>query len=153
MIESKDLKINRVNISLTNQQHINLKRLAISLNIRTASLGALLVDRQLSDMDLIKELKQASQTTYIEGKGLGNKKINRVNLSLTDQQFMRLKRLSISLNIRITTLAALLIEKSLSDVTLINELQQEFTTQKAYKIVPIQNNGELKYALTGREDL
>ncbi|KAA0780880.1 hypothetical protein [Bacillus sp. TE8-1] len=157
MIEGKTLKDNRVNLSFTNRQHSNLKRFSVSLNMRISSLGALLLDIGLSDKKLIKELEQERLihgSQLIEAKGGGNKKINRVNLSLTNQRFMKLKRLSMRLNIRHTKLAAVIIEKCLSNVGLINMLQDKYCTQKAYRIVPINNGGgELTFVLTGRDDL
>ncbi|MED1472633.1 hypothetical protein [Bacillus salipaludis] len=156
MVEETVLKNNRVNLSLTNRQVSNLKRLAVSINMKPSSLAVLLLDRGLYDKKMIKELEQERHiysTQMIVSKGGGNKKINRVNLSLTDKQFMNLKRLSIKLNIRHTKLAALIIEKCLSDVLLINYLQNEYCTQKAYRIVPINKKGELTFTLIGRDDL
>jgi hypothetical protein len=89
----------------------------------------------------------------IEGKGLGNKKVHRVNVSLTNKQGSKLNRLAVACNMRPTTLAALLIDKSLDNVQLVNELQKEYCTQTAYKIVLINNGSELNYVLKGREDL
>ncbi|MDQ6600910.1 hypothetical protein [Bacillus salipaludis] len=156
MVEETVLKNNRVNLSLTNRQDSNLKRLAISINMKPSSLAVSLLDRGMYDKKMIKELEQERHiysTQMIVSKGGGNKKINRVNLSLTDKQFMNLKRLSIKLNIRHTKLAALIIEKCLSNVQLINDLQNEYCTQKAYRIVPINKNGELTFTLIGRDDL
>lgn len=88
----------------------------------------------------------------IEGKGLGAKKVHRVNVSLTNKQSSKLNRLATACNMKPTTLAALLIQNSLDNVQLVNELQKEYCTEKAYKVVLINNDGELNYVLTGRED-
>jgi hypothetical protein len=85
----------------------------------------------------------------IEDKGLGGKKVHRVNVSLTNKQSFKLNRLATACNMKPTTLAGLLIEKSLNNVQLINELQKEYCTQKAYRIIIINN----EYVLSGREDL
>lgn len=85
----------------------------------------------------------------IEGKGLGNKKVHRVNVSMTNKQAAKLNRLAIACNMKPTTLAGLLIEKSLDNVMLVNELQKEYCTQKAYRIIIVNN----EYVLSGREDL
>jgi hypothetical protein len=85
----------------------------------------------------------------IEGKGLGGKKVNRVNLSLTNKQSIKLNRLATACNMKPTTLAALLIQKSLDDVQLVNELQKEYCTQSAYRVIVINN----EYVLSGREDI
>jgi hypothetical protein len=85
----------------------------------------------------------------IEGKGLGGKKVNRVNLSLTNKQSLKLNRLATACNMKPTSLAALLIQKSLDDVQLVNELQKEYCTQRAYRVIVINN----EYVLSGREDL
>lgn len=85
----------------------------------------------------------------IEGKGLGGKRVHRVNTSLTNKVSSKLNRLAIACNMKPTTLAGMLIEKSLDNVKLVNELQKEYCTQVAYKIVIV--NGE--YILSGREDI
>lgn len=88
----------------------------------------------------------------IEGKGLGNKKVNRVNVSLSNKLNSKLNKLAIAINMRPTTLAALLIEIGLGDAKLISELQREHTIHTAYRIVPIKdsNTGELEYVLNER---
>lgn len=85
----------------------------------------------------------------IEGKGLGGKKVHRVNVSLTNKMSSKLTKLATACNMRPTTLAALLIEKGLSNVQLVNELQKEYCTQSAYRLIIINN----EYVLSGREDL
>jgi hypothetical protein len=89
----------------------------------------------------------------IEGKGLGGKKIHRVNVSLTNKQAFKLNRLATACDMKPTTLAGLLIEKGLNDARLVSELQCEYCKESAYRVVVINNNGELNYVLTGREDL
>lgn len=59
----------------------------------------------------------------IEGKGLGGKKVNRVNMSLTNKVDKKLRRLATACNLSHTTLAALLVEMSLNDSQLIHKLQ------------------------------
>jgi hypothetical protein len=88
----------------------------------------------------------------IEGKGLGGKRVHRVNTSLTNKQAFKLNRLATACNIKPTTLAALLIEKGLNDDRLVSELQKEHCTEKAYRVILVNNNGELNYVLSGRED-
>jgi hypothetical protein len=88
----------------------------------------------------------------IEGKGLGGKKIHRVNVSLTNKQAFKLNRLATACDMKPTTLAAMLIEKGLNDARLVSELQLEFCKESAYRVVVVTNNGELNYVLTGRED-
>ncbi|WML38720.1 hypothetical protein RCG19_16150 [Neobacillus sp. OS1-2] len=85
----------------------------------------------------------------IEGKGLGGKKIHRVNTSLTNKVSSKLNRLATACNMKPTTLAGILIEKGLSNVQLVNDLQKEYCTQAAYKVVIINN----EYVLCGREDI
>lgn len=89
----------------------------------------------------------------IEGKGLGGKKINRVNVSLSNKQDSKLRRLATACNLKPTTLAGLLIEKGLNNAELVSELQREYCTQAAYRVIVVKNNGELNYVLSGREDL
>lgn len=88
----------------------------------------------------------------IENKGLGGKKVHRVNVSITNRLSAKLNRLATACNMKPTSLAGFLIEKGLNNVELVNKLQKEYCTQRAYKIVFIHNNGELNYVLRGRED-
>jgi sulfur carrier protein ThiS len=89
----------------------------------------------------------------IEGKGLGGKKIHRVNVSLTNKQSSKLNRLATSCNMKPTTLAGLLIELGLNNAQVVADLQKEYCIQSAYKVVVVNNNGELNYVLAGRADL
>lgn len=89
----------------------------------------------------------------IEGKGLGGKRVHRVNVSLTNKQAYKLNRLATACNMKPTTLAAVLIEKGLNDFRLVSELQKDHCKEKAYRVVLVNNNGELNYALSGREDI
>lgn len=89
----------------------------------------------------------------IEGKGLGGKKVVRVNVSMTNKSSSKLNRLATACNMKPTTLAGLLIEKYLDNVQLLYELQKEYCTQAAYRVIPVNNNGQLEYVLSGRDDL
>jgi hypothetical protein len=90
----------------------------------------------------------------IEGKGLGGKKVNRVGVSLSNMYSLKLNRLATACNMKPTTLAGLLIEKCLDDPQLIAELQREYCTHSAYKILLVHKSGELHYVLNDnmRED-
>ena len=89
----------------------------------------------------------------IEGKGLGNKKVNRMSISMSNNYDSKLRRLATACNMKTASLAGLLIEKCLDNVQLVNELQKEYCTQSAYKVVVVNNNGELNYVLAERADL
>jgi hypothetical protein len=82
----------------------------------------------------------------IEGKGLGNKKINRVNLSLTNEYDSKLRRLSIACGMRHTELAGMMLEQSLDNPYFVDELQKEYCKHAAYRIIVIVNivDGEKK---------
>lgn len=86
----------------------------------------------------------------IEGKGLGGKKINRVNVSMTNKQHQKLNKLATACNMRPTSLACLLIEKSLNNIQLVSELQREFAIHTAYRVLPISRKGEIEYVLNER---
>lgn len=88
----------------------------------------------------------------IEGKGLGGKKINRVNVSMTNKENVKLNKLAIACNMKPTTLAGLLIEICLADPRLVLQLQNEYAVHTAYKLIPIKdyNTGELQYVLNER---
>lgn len=88
----------------------------------------------------------------IEGKGLGSKKINRVNISLTNKMSAKLNKLSTSCNMKPTSLACLLVETCLNDPEFVFKLQQDYGIYSAYKVVPIKDfqTGELEYVLSER---
>lgn len=88
----------------------------------------------------------------IEGKGLGNKKINRVNVSLTNKTNLKLNRLATACGMRPTTLACFLIELCLDSSELVTRLQTEYGIHNAYKVVPVRNydTGEIHYTLNER---
>lgn len=90
----------------------------------------------------------------IEGKGLGDKKINRVNISLSNHYDTKLRRLATSLNIKYhTTLAHKLITICLDSEELIDYLQTQYTIHAAYKVIPLENyqTGKLEFLLQERE--
>jgi hypothetical protein len=90
----------------------------------------------------------------IEGKGLGGKKVHRVNVSLTNKLSLKLNRLATACNMKPTTLAGHLIEISLNNAELVDKLQKEYCTQISYRVVLVnKGEGELVYLLNGREDM
>lgn len=84
-----------------------------------------------------------------EGRGCGGKRVNRVNLSLDNKTMVKLSKLATACGLPKTTLAALLVERCLDDPVLVAKLQQEFGKYEAYKVLPINVNGEIKYMLKG----
>lgn len=89
----------------------------------------------------------------IQGKGLGNKKINRVNVSLSNENLNKLNKLSIACRLRPTTLAGFIIELALNNNDIIQILQNEHCLEKAYRIFTINDNGKIIYTLPGRSEL
>lgn len=87
----------------------------------------------------------------IEGKGLGNKKVNRVNLSMTNEYESKLRRLATACNMKPTPFACMLIELCLDDQEFVRNLQREFGVHNAYKVEPVRNyKGKIIYALNER---
>lgn len=88
----------------------------------------------------------------IEGKGLGDKKVNRVNLSLTNGYAKKLNRLAVACEMKPTTLACLLVERALDNQELVRDLQLEYGIHNAYKVEPVRNydTGEVMYTLNER---
>lgn len=83
----------------------------------------------------------------IEGKSLGGKRVCRVNVSLTNKESQKLSKLATACNMRPTTLARLLIEKCLDDPLLVSQLQDEYGLYNAYRVVPVQHDGETYYSM------
>jgi hypothetical protein len=89
----------------------------------------------------------------IEEKGLGGKRINRTNASLTNKEDGDLRKLATACRMPHTELTWRFIRRCLYDPIIVNEFQNEYCTQKAYKVVLVEQNGAIRYMLTGREDL
>lgn len=91
----------------------------------------------------------------IEGKGLGNKKVNRVNISLSNKYNGKLNKLATSCRLKPTSLACLLVERCLDDPALIEELQNEYGVHLAYRIIPVKhfNSKDVSYILNGERDV
>jgi hypothetical protein len=87
----------------------------------------------------------------IEHKGLGNKRVNRVNVSLNNRTNTKLSKLATACHMRPTTLAALLIEKGLDNTQLILELQKEYNIHNAYRVLPVQSDGQIEYVLNDKQ--
>ncbi|WP_458414515.1 hypothetical protein ACNQFZ_06520 [Schinkia sp. CFF1] len=87
----------------------------------------------------------------IEGKGLGGKKVNRVNVSLSNAYETKLKRLATACNMRTTTLAALLIELSLDSSALVSSLQDNYNVHKAYRVLPVESSKGIEFVLAEKE--
>ncbi|WP_342515397.1 hypothetical protein [Sutcliffiella sp. FSL R7-0096] len=85
----------------------------------------------------------------IEDKGLGNKKINRVGISLSNSYLKKLNMLSTACQMRPTTLAGLILERCLDDEAMVEKLQNEFGVYEAYRVLPLKKHDEadVKYAL------
>jgi hypothetical protein len=86
-------------------------------------------------------------------RGSGGKRIVRVNVSITNRNDSKLRRLATACDMKPTTLAGMLIEIGLNDARLVSELQREYCKESAYRVIVVNNNGELNYVLSGREDL
>ncbi|MCM3053658.1 hypothetical protein [Caldibacillus thermoamylovorans] len=84
----------------------------------------------------------------IEGKGLGGKRICRVNVSLDNQMNQKLNKLAIACNMKPTTLARMLIEKCLDNPQLVSDLQNEFAVHSAYRVIPVTRQGKIEYVLS-----
>jgi hypothetical protein len=85
----------------------------------------------------------------IEGKGLGNKNINRINLRLSNSYDLKLKQLSRSVNKKPAELTRYIVEYFLDNAQFVFELQDKFCLYDAYRVTPVRANSEVKYQLNG----
>lgn len=85
----------------------------------------------------------------IEGKGLGNKQINRTTLRLSNSYDLKLKQLSRSVNKKPGELSRYIVEYFLDNAQLIHDLQEKFCLYDAYRVTPVRANGRVKYQLRG----
>jgi hypothetical protein len=89
----------------------------------------------------------------IEGKGLGGKRVNRLKLSLTNSDESDLAKLATACNMKKSELGYHMFQYLIHNPEFLNYIQKEYCTQKAYKVVLVNKNGNKQLALTGREDL
>jgi hypothetical protein len=89
----------------------------------------------------------------INEKGLGGKRINRLNLSITNEDEKNINMLATACGMKPASIAYEIFLRGLNDIQLLNELQKEYCIQSAYRIVFIQHDGRLEYTLAGREDI
>lgn len=82
-------------------------------------------------------------------KGLGNKKVNRVNLSLSNEYLRKLKWISQACGKRPTELAGYLLEMVLDDPDKMFELQDQLCLYDAYRVQVIRHMGHTHYKLKG----
>jgi hypothetical protein len=87
----------------------------------------------------------------IDGKGLGDKRINRVNVSLSNQYKNKLNRLATACNMRPTELAGYLIQQCLDNLKFVDQLQQERCIHPAYRVTVVRDvhNGRVIYVTKG----
>lgn len=87
----------------------------------------------------------------IEGKGLGNKKVNRVGVSLSNNYQKKLNRLATACNKKPTSLAGLILERYLDDALMVEQLQNEFGVYEAYRVLPMKKHDapNVTYMLKG----
>lgn len=78
-------------------------------------------------------------------RGLGGKRCCRIGINITNKTNSKLSKLAIACGLKPTTLAAMLVERSLDDPLLVSKLQQEFNKHAAYKVIPVKRNGETVY--------
>lgn len=89
----------------------------------------------------------------IEEKGLGNKRVNAIKLSLTNRENGNLSKLATALNKRPAELAREILFLCLEDSLFVDQLQKNYCTQSAYKVRMVNKGGNIYFVLTGREDL
>lgn len=82
-----------------------------------------------------------------EIKRLSEKRLNRVNLSLTDAYKKKLDMLAVSCNMHPTTMAEVMVRLCLDNANTINYLQEKYNVNPEYKILPIREDGELRFTL------
>jgi hypothetical protein len=84
-----------------------------------------------------------------ERRGLGNKKINRVNLSLSNEYLLKLRWMAQACGFRPTELAGMLLEMILDDPQKMYDLQDEFCRYEAYRVRVVRMMGHTHYELPG----
>ena len=90
----------------------------------------------------------------IEGKGLGDKKINRVGISLSNSYEKKLHQLATACQLKPTTLAGMLVERCLDDPLLIEQLQNELNVHSAYRVIPYidYRSNDVIYLMDEKDD-
>ena len=73
------------------------------------------------------------------------KRLNRVNISLSNEYDSKLNKLSIACNTRPTTLAELIVRQVLDNSSYVHHLQDQYNIYPAFKILIVNENGVIKY--------
>ncbi|MCM3763422.1 hypothetical protein [Neobacillus niacini] len=89
----------------------------------------------------------------IEGKGLGGKRVARVNASITNKEDSDLKKLATACGMKHTELTWHLIRRCLYDPIIVNEFLDEYCKENSYRVWLVQKDGEIHYQLNGRYDI
>lgn len=84
-----------------------------------------------------------------DDRGLGNKKINRVNLSLSNEYDQKLKMMAHACGKRPTELAGVLLEQILDSPEEMYRLQAQYCLYDAYRVRVIRLMGHTHYELPG----
>ena len=89
-----------------------------------------------------------------EGRGLGGKKVNRTNLSLSNEYEQKLAVLTTAWNLKYPgKLGRLFLEFCLDNAEIVDLFQKEYCTRTAYKVRLIKNyeTGKIHYVLNNKE--
>ncbi|MDP5274371.1 hypothetical protein [Chengkuizengella axinellae] len=84
-----------------------------------------------------------------DSRGVGGKKVNRVNVSLSNFDFINLKRLSISCDQRHTSLAEFIITTALNDPQFVRSVQDKYNVNEFYRVTPYLDHQTGKRELLG----
>jgi hypothetical protein len=89
-----------------------------------------------------------------QGRGLGDKKVNRVNLSMSNEYSKKLKWMAQACGMKPTEFAGRLVETMLDNPQAMYKLQDEYCQYEAYRVRIFRSMGHTHYELPGgRSDL
>lgn len=81
----------------------------------------------------------------VKGKSMGGKKVIRKSVSLNNDTHLKLKKLAVSCDMPLATLASLIIEMSVNSPSVIQTLQDKYNKEDHYRIIPVSINGKVQY--------
>lgn len=81
-----------------------------------------------------------------QGRGLGNKRCVRKSVSLCNDLDQKSKALAVSCNMSQAELLHEVIKLSLNSSNIIQYLQDKYTTNEKFRVIPTKVNGKLYYS-------
>jgi hypothetical protein len=145
----KEKRNTRVYVSITSDQAIKLDKLAYSTHFPRATVAYLACEYVFSGQQLFDQVFKLINKRHVTPKqiGLGHKRVHHLYISITDYIHDNIKKMSDVIDIPFSTIPYYILEYCLNSPTFINVMQQQYNRLPERSILPIVENGKVKYVL------